>query len=139
MKFTPLAPTSYGEIESATPGEGVSGVEGGVPSKYVLTSRGYTSLCSWNSPTQIYSMLQIYLGYEALSKIEIISLLNIKTQARDMYAHDHSSRTSKYDPKVYLGTTQTMARYWNIDTHSGKKFPSTWPEKKPQKGEIYID
>ena len=85
-------------------------------------------------------MLQIYLGYEALSKIEIISLLNIKTQARDMYAHDHSSRTSKYNPKVYLGTLDSLSVSWISDTLKGATIidPNTWPknyQQGPQKGE----
>ncbi len=46
---------------------------------------------------------------------------------------------STYKPKVYLGTSQTIAYAWNFDRQiyagSDIKTPENWPEVKPQKGE----
>ena len=51
----------------------------------------------------------MYLGYNPLSKIEIVSGLNVFNYAPGSLAYNSADRTQKYTPKVYLGTTQTIA------------------------------
>ena len=52
-----------------------------------------------------------------------------------MYHYNTINCTEKYAPKVYLGTTQTIAQGWIYDLQNIEKYPETWPEVKPQKGE----
>ncbi len=52
-----------------------------------------------------------------------------------MYNYYSVNHTQKYNPKLYLGTAQTIATGWNYDYQKGINYPSIWPEVKPQKGE----
>ena len=82
----------------------------------------------------------MYLGYNPLSKIEIVSGLNVFNYASGSLAYNSGNRTQKYNPKVYIGTSQTIAYAWNYDRqiYAGSiiKMPEIWPEVKPQKGEL---
>ena len=75
------------------------------------------------------------MGSNPLSRIEVVSSLNLFNQGRAMYYYTLSNRTQKYNPKVYIGTSQTIAIQWNVDQQTGINYPSIWPEIKPQKGE----
>ena len=70
-----------------------------------------------------------------MSKLEVVSLLNIPSQARNMYYYNSANHTQKYNPKVYIGTSQTIAIQWNFDLQNIEKYPETWPLNGPQKGE----
>ena len=135
-----LTTTNSHTPESAAPGEGRGGGigSGGEPLRYAFTSRGWVALSPWNDATYTYSILQLYLGYNPISKLEVVSLLNIPSQAHEMYAYNTVNRTAKYNPKVYLGTSQTIAIQWNYDYQKGITLPEIWPEVKPQKGEAVI-
>ena len=135
-----LAPTSYHLTESATPGSGRGGAigGGGEPLRYEYTASGRSTISPWNDATFAYSILQLYKGYNPLSKIEVVSSLNLFNQGRAMYYYNSADRTQKYNPKVYLGTVQTTATIWNYDYQQGITLPENWPINGPQKGEANI-
>ncbi len=108
---------------------------GGAPLRYEYTAGGFSSFQPWNETSCAYSILQLYKGYNPLSKIEVVSLLNLFNQAHQMYAYSPAYCTERYYPKVYIGTTQTIAKNWNYDRQTGINYPENWPEVKPQKGE----
>ena len=136
-----LAPSSYYLTESATPGSGRGGAVGGggAPLRYEYTAGGFSSFQPWNETSCAYSILQLYKGYNPLSKIEVVSLLNLFNQAHQMYAYSPAYCTERYYPKVYIGTAQTLGIDWNYDSqkYANKPIqkPSTWPQNPSQKGE----
>ena len=127
--------TSYHLTEAATPGSGRGGVGGGAPLRYDYTSRAFCALSPWNDATFAYSILQLKLGSNFISKLEVVSMLNIPSQAHQMYYYNTANRTQKYNPKVYLGTLQSTSVEWNMEIQHTINYPSIWPEVKPQKGE----
>ena len=138
-----LTITSYSATEAATPGGGGEGGAvggGGEPLRYGFTSRGFAFLQSWNDANYTYSILQLYKGYNPLSKIEVVSSLNFPMQANAMYYFDYAISVPKYNPKLYLGTLQTIGKNWIIDrqTYAGSdiKMPENWPQNPSQKGEL---
>ena len=134
--FSLLASTSYSTAESAAPGEGRGGgIGGGAPLRYDYTAPGYCTISPWVNSSCTYSLLQLNLGSNPLSKLEVVSLLNIPSQGRAMYYYNSADRTQKYNPKVYIGTLQTTSKEWNLELQTGINYPSIWPEVKPQKGE----
>ncbi len=84
-------------------------------------------------------MTLIILGSNPSSNLQVVSQLNLLNLGHSTYWFDEQYEIKKYAPKVYLGTSQTIARNWNLDLQNIEKYPETWPEIKPQKGEIYID
>ena len=56
-----------------------------------------------------------------------------------MFHYNTQNNPERYYPKVYLGTTQTIALNWLFDQqiYAGSiiKKPENWPENSPQKGE----
>ena len=146
-----LAPTSYTAPESAahlvedvSPGDGRNGGagQGGEPLRYTFLGRGVIGLSPWSNPSEAYTLGQMYLGYNPLSKIEIVSGLNVFNYASGSLAYNSGNRTQKYNPKVYIGTSQTIAKNWNYDRQTGINHPETtlpnWPQsyqQVSQKGE----
>ena len=115
-----LAPTSYSTAESAAPGEGRGGgIGGGAPLRYDYTAPGYCTISPWVNSSCTYSLLQLNLGSNPLSKLEVVSLLNIPSQGHAMYHYNSANRTQKYNPKVYLSTLQSVALQWNRDYQQG--------------------
>ena len=113
---------------------------GGAPLRYEYTAGGFSSFQPWNDATFAYSILQLYKGYNPMSKLEVVSLLNIPSQAHHMYYYNYQNCPERHYPKVYLGTLQTIGKNWLREVQTGINYPSIWPEVKPQKGEanIYI-
>ena len=70
-----------------------------------------------------------------MSKIEVVSTLNTLNLSHEMLHYNYQNCTSKYNPRVYLGTIQTIAIQWNFDLQNIEKYPETWPLNGPQKGE----
>ena len=131
-----LAHTSYTAPESvAVGGGGGSGVGKGAPLRYVYTARGYGTFGTWSPSGYEYSLFSIITGSNPLSKLEVASMLNIPSQACELYYYVSSSCLAKYAPKLYLGTLQTIGRDWIIDRQNNINYPSIWPEKGSQKGE----
>ena len=135
-----LASTVHRSSEDASPGSGRGGAVGGggAPLRYEYTASGRSTISPWNDATFAYSILQLYKGYNPLSKIEVVSSLNLFNQGRGMYYYTLSDHTQKYNPKVYIGTSQTIAYVWNFDQQTGINYPSIWPLNVSQKGEANI-
>ena len=132
-----LALTSH-TPEDVAPGSGRGGaIGGGAPLRYEYTASGFCGLSTWNE-SQAYALGQMNLGYNPLSKIEVVSSLNLFNQGRGMYYYTLSNCTERYYPKVYLGTTQTIAYAWNYDHQTGINYPSNWPQNPSQKGEAIL-
>ncbi len=85
------------------------------------TSRGYCTLSPWNHPRVLYSVVMINLGSNPNSSLEIVSALNSFNLGYSQYQYNQPACTPKYNPKVYLGTVQTMSNQWNYDDNSGLK------------------
>ena len=111
---------------------------GGEPVRYECTGIGRLTLSSWNDANYAYSIMQLYMGSNSIGNLQVVSQLNLLSQARYTYHYNYQNCTSRYYPKLYLGTSQTIARYWNSDSQTGINYPSIWPEVKPQKGEDYL-
>ena len=135
-----LASTVHRSSEDASPGSGRGGAVGGggAPLRYEYTAGGFSSFQPWNDPSCAYSILQLYKGYNPLSKIEVVSTLNTLNIGRNSYYYAYDTSTAKYTPKVYLGTSQTIAKNWNYDRQNNIKYPSIWPLNAAQKGEDYL-
>ncbi len=89
----------------------------------------------FNKKQHFCLLFWLNLGSNPISKLEVASALNTVNIGIYMFGYDTSTYPRKFNLKVYIGTPQTLGRGWNIDTQSGIKFPSTWPENSPQKGE----
>ncbi len=78
-------------------------------------------------------------GNNPLSKIEIVSGLNLFSYAPGSLAYNSGNRTQKYNPKVYIGTLQSTSKEWNYDSQNTSKPPANqWPQnfgQTTQKGE----
>ncbi len=79
------------------------------------TSGGYCVLSPWNDAGYSYCILQLNIGYNPISKLEIVSALNSFNLAVAMFYHRYDNRTAKYNPKAYLGAVQTFAGQWNSE------------------------
>ena len=82
------------------------------------------------------------LGYNPLSKIEIVSGLNVFNYASGSLAYNSENRTQKYNPRIYLSTPETIAFRWTFDrqTYAGSLIekPKNWPQNSSQKGEANL-
>ena len=126
---------SSNAAEAATPGSGRGGVGGGAPTRYTLGARGRMAFSTWHDETYKYSIQQLYMTTNPTSNLEVVSLLNVLSQATSMYYTYAASDYPNYTPKLYLGTFQTTSSYWILDSNTTPKL--TWPQafQKPQKGE----
>ncbi len=135
-----LAPTTY-PTEGIAPGDDRGGVGGGaaVPTRYQVTARSHLGFAPWEDKSYTYSILQIGNGSNSISKLEVVSQLNLLSQARYTYHYNSYNCPERYYPKVYIGTSQTIARNWNYDRQiyagSDIKIPENWPLNVSQKGE----
>ena len=82
-----------------------------------------------------YSQQNIYLGSNFIANLEVVSSLNTLNLGSVSYWYYTTTSLEKYNPRVYLGTTQVIASGWNRDYQQGITLPEIWPEKTPQKGE----
>ena len=136
-----LTPTSYSTPEDVTPGNGRGGGigGGGEPLRYVHTAQAFCTISPWNDNESIYGIGQINLGNNFISNLEVVSALNTLNLSTNSLHYNHANCTSRFYPKVYLSTLQSVALQWNYDSqkYANKPIqkPSTWPEKGPQKGE----
>ena len=139
-----LAHTSYATVEDVSPGDGRNGGagQGGEPLRYTFLGRGVIGLSPWSNESQAYTLGQMNLGYNPLSKIEIVSGLNVFNYAPGSLAYNSGNRTQKYNPKVYIGTLQSVALQWVSDRqiYAGSiiNMPENWPINESQKGEANI-
>ncbi len=104
-----------------------------------FTSRGWVALTPWNNPDHTYSIMQINLGNNFISTLEIVSALNSFNITREMYLYNHINRTEKYNPKVYLGAVQSMAKQWNLDNQDSQKVDPKWVTAGDKKSGSLLD
>jgi len=93
------------------------------------TARGQGALTPWIDPTYKYSLYQLYLGSNFISSLEIVSSLNCLNLARWQYAYEAGSRTSRFYPKLYLSTVQSVSFQWNYDVQGNPNFDQKQGEK----------
>ncbi len=79
--------------------------------------------------------MQLYMGSNFMANLEVVSTLNTLNIGRNSYYYAYDTSTAKYTPKVYIGTSQTIAKNWNLDKQNIQKYPEIWPQSSQQKGE----
>ena len=88
-------------------------------------------------------MTLIILGSNPSSNLQVVSQLNLLNLGTATYWFDEQYEIKKYAPKVYLGTSQTIAINWNFDHQNTSKPPANqWPQnfgQTSQKGEANIN
>ncbi len=102
---------------------------GGASVRAGLTSRGILALSPWTDTNCIYSVAMLNLGNNFISSLEIVSSLNVLNLARGTYHYNYESCLHKYNPKLYLGTIQGIAQYWNHDIQKLGSNTASDPEK----------
>ena len=135
-----LAPTTY-PTEGIAPGDDRGGVGGGaaVPTRYQVTARSHLGFAPWEDKSYTYSILQIGNGSNSISKLEVVSQLNVFSQAHLLYHYNPNVMPKKYAAKVYLGTFQTMGKQWVSDENlTIKNWPNSY-QAGSQKGEAIIN
>jgi len=85
------------------------------------TSRGSQSFNPWINPDYTFSVYQLLLGNNSLSKVEIVSALNSFNLAFRMFHYSYPNCPEKYNPKVYLGAVQSASINWNYDYQKPQK------------------
>ncbi len=93
---------------------------GQVTNRNNLTSRGTIPLGAWINPNSTYMLLQLILGSNPSSKLEVVSALNSFNISDRMLQYYHASFYEKYNPKIYLGAVQSVAEKWNQDLQTGQ-------------------
>ena len=110
-----------------------------MPARYNFTRRGWAFLQSWCVSKFEYSILQIALGSNPISKLEVVSAPNVLSYAVNSLFYSTKEDTAKYNPMVYLGTISATSSGWIYDgqdaTNQVKIDPNTWPQSNTQKGE----
>jgi len=110
---------------------------GSVTTRINLISRGANILSPWNEAGYEYSVLQLNLGNNPNSLLEIVSLINVPNLGRAILYYNYTNCLEKYNPKVYLGAVQSVAYRWNSDRPNGQN----WGEKSgswPHYNKIFI-
>ena len=88
-------------------------------------------------------MTLIILGSNPSSNLQVVSQLNLLNLGHSTYWFDEQYEIKKYAPKVYLGTSQTIADNWTFDKQNGTETDqiytkNIWPknyQQDSQKGE----
>ncbi len=93
---------------------------GKVTSRTSQTSRAVDGMTAWINPDSTYSVFQLNIGSNPNSKLEIVSALNSFNLANRMFQFYYPSFISKYNPKVYFGTIQSVADSWQNDVQTGQ-------------------
>jgi len=94
---------------------------GSVTIRNIQTNRGVFAISSWIDGTYASSVIQLILGSNPISKLEVVSALNSFNLARWQYHFNEPVYTKKYNLKVHIGTVQSMAINWNSEYNSGLK------------------
>ncbi len=84
-------------------------------------ARGILGQSPWVIGDYKHSAVQINLGNNFISLLEIVSSLNLFNLARYYYLFNYETCALKYNPKVYLGTIQTSSKEWNYDRDYSRK------------------
>ena len=74
-----------------------------------------------------------------MSKLEVVSFVNLVNLGFQTLWYGAYDSTAKYNPKVYLSTLNAVGKQWLYDQQnyagSDIKIPENWPINGPQKGE----
>ena len=137
-----LTNTHATERDPSGTSEGGGIGSGGAPIRYEFTGRGRNTISPWNDANYTYSIFQLQIGSNPISKLEVASALNTLNLSRGILHYNYQNCTSNYYPKVYIGTTQTVSDKWIYDNQNTSKPPAnTWPQNFGQtsrKGEANI-
>lgn len=90
------------------------------------TGKGYSFMAPWNSSSLKYGEVLLNLNYISIGNLEVVVLLNIVQQAEEMYYQNNNSYNNKYNPKVYISSSQTVGYLWLTQRQNTPS--STWPE-----------
>jgi len=82
-----------------------------------FTASGTLALAPYLKNSTYYENVNINLGSNPISKLEVVSSLNSFDLTYLQYHYNNGNCTSKYNPKVYLGTVQTAALNWNFEVN----------------------
>jgi len=94
-----------------------------------FTAKAKAGFGPWIIEKYKYSIGQINLGSNSISKLEVVSLLNIPNLTVDSFFYNYTNCPEKYNPKVYLGAVQSVASRWNYDGQTGQKTDFSDPQK----------
>ncbi len=98
------------------------------------TARGFIGLSPWDGDKNPYGVSAINLGNNSISRIEIVSSLNSLNIAYHLYQYNAQNCPAKYNPKVHLGTIQSVSQIWQSDSSAhaqkladGYEKSGSWP------------
>ncbi len=94
------------------------------------TSQAFLALSPLNDESSRYTIGQINLGSNSMSRLEIVSSLNVLNLGHSTYEYFQPNRTEKYNPKVYFSAVQSVAFYWTTDVQNGQNWEGksgSWP------------
>ncbi len=86
-----------------------------------FTAKAKAGFGPWILQNYKYSVGQLNLGSNSISRLEVVSWLNTFNLASDSFFYNIDNCLDKYNPKIYLGTIQTEATNWNHDNNLGLK------------------
>ncbi len=84
-----------------------------------LTSQGTLSMNPWLGDRSIYEFSTVNKGNNSISLLEIVSALNSFNLGHSQYHFNYLNCVKKYNPKVYLGAVQSVAKEWILDLNKG--------------------
>ncbi len=90
------------------------------------TSRGFLIFEPWIDEKCKYSVMQLIHGSNLIQNLEIVSALNSFNLSSYMFMYGYGACTEKYNPKVYLGTVQSVSNRWNYDYQDPQKVHPFW-------------
>jgi len=96
-----------------------------------FTAQAKAGFGPWIHNNYKYSIGQINLGSNPNTKLEIVSVLNLRNLATDSFFYNTENSAVKYNPKVYISAIQTASKNWIYDNNSGLK-----TEKKLAVGKV---
>ncbi len=102
---------------------------GGANVRTSCTGRGTHFFCPWTNVKHIYSAGQINIGNNSISRLEVVSALNVFNLATYNYHYNQSACTEKFNLKAYLSAIQTIANGWDFDIQNTGKWAQTGPKK----------
>ncbi len=85
------------------------------------TSKSIFSFSAYKGNNSKYEAANINLGNNPISLLEIASCLNIFNYGIYSLWYSRAACTTKYNPKVYFGTVQSLAYNWIFDNNLGLK------------------
>lgn len=86
---------------------------------FLITPRSY--------PGQTYGIAQLNNGNQSISQLELVSMISLKNIGqRVMEYYPTGSISTKYNPKIYISTQNTIAVDWQKEYETPSL--STWPE-----------